>query len=319
MFPSPSHRSCRKPRTFGLLLGLLLFCPRATANSIHPQLPSDESMNKGAGRGSWLIVALRLESGEELPFIVDTGSPVTLLDTSLEAKLGKRLETMTFSLPAGGKQESGVYPAPKLYLSSILLATDSCIVTYPFKQLSTRSHQRIMGVLGMDCLRHYCVQLDFQAGKMRFLAPDQVNAAEVGKAFPLTFSNKGQNFPPMFSSSDPNDSLPFIQHAGLLGGTTTNSLIDTGDNVDGAVEKGVIKGHYLTRFVHFLIKFRAVRLRECVWDGETYTKLSVQTGRNANRLGLRFLARHLVTFDFPKQTMYLKQTSIGPLGFGEKR
>jgi len=30
-------------------------------------------------------------------------------------------------------------------------------------------------------------------------------------------------------------------------------------------------------------------------------------------LGLRFLARHLVTFDFPKRTMYLKQTSVGPL------
>jgi len=30
-------------------------------------------------------------------------------------------------------------------------------------------------------------------------------------------------------------------------------------------------------------------------------------------LGLRFLARHLVTFDFPKGMMYLKPTSRGPL------
>jgi hypothetical protein len=312
-------RTIRKPLTLGMLLSLLLLCSRATADSIHPQLPADVTMNKAAGRGSWLIVALRLESGEELPFVVDTGSPVTLLDKSLEPKLGKRLETMTFSLPAGGKQESGVYPAPKLYLGSALLTTDSYIATYPCKQLSARSHERIMGVLGMDCLHHYCVQLDFQAGKMHFLPPDHVNAAEPGKSFPLTFSSKGQNFPPMFSSSDQNESLPFIQHAGLLGGTTTNSLIDTGDNVDGAVEKGVIKGHYLTRLVHFLFKHRAVRLPQCVWDGETYTKIKVQTGRNANRLGLRFLARHLVTFDFPEQTMYLKQTSIGPLSSEEKR
>ncbi len=169
-----------------------------------------------------------------------------------------------------------------------------------------------MGLLGMDCLRHYCVQLDFQAGKMRFLAPGHVNPAELGKAFPLRFSNKGQNFPPMFASASQNDSVPFIQHAGLLGGTSTNSLIDTGDNVDGAVEKGVIRGHYPTRFVHFLLRFRALRLPECVWDGETYTKVSVNTGKNANRLGLKFLARHLVAFDFPKQTMYLRQTSIGP-------
>src|SRR5207244_13623223 len=36
-------------------------------------------------------------------------------------------------------------------------------------------------------------------------------------------------------------------------------------------------------------------------------------GNDLGILGLRFLARHLVTFDFPKRTMYLKQTSIGPL------
>ena len=316
-----SMRTIWKTHTLDTLMSLLLLCSRAMADSIPAQLPADVTMNKGAGRGSWLIVALRLESGEELPFVVDTGSPITLLDKSLEPKLGKRLETMGFSTPDRGEQESGVYPAPKLYLGGVLLATDRYTATYPFKQLSTLSHQHIMGVLGMDCLRHYCVQLDFQARRMRFLAPDHVNTAEVGKAFALMFSNRGQNFPPMFSGSGQNDSLPFIQHAGLLGGTSTNSQIDTGNNVDGAVEKGVIKGHYLTRFAHFLFKHRAVRLPQCVWDGETYTKpkLRVETGRNANRLGLRFLARHLVTFDFPEQTMYLKQTSIGPLSFEEER
>jgi hypothetical protein len=302
-----------------MLLSLLLLCSRATADSIHPQLPADVTMNQGAGRGSWLIVALRLESGEELPFMVDTGSPITLLDESLQPKLGKRLETMTFSSPAGGKQESGVYPAPKLHLGSALLTTDSYIATYSCKQLSARAHQRIMGILGMDCLRHYCVQLDFHDGEMRFLASDHLNTAELGNAFPLSFSNKGQNLPLVLSSSGQNDCIPFIQHVGLLGGTIINSFIDTADNVDGAVEKGVIKGHYITRFVHWLIKSRAVRLRKCVWDGQTYTNLKVQTRPDANRLGLSFLARHLVTFDFPNQTMYLKQTSIGPSSFEGKR
>jgi hypothetical protein len=34
-----------------------------------------------------------------------------------------------------------------------------------------------------------------------------------------------------------------------------------------------------------------------------------------NLIGLGFLARHLVTFDFPNRTLYLKQTSVGPLPF----
>ncbi len=57
------------------------------------ELPADVSMNKEAGRGNWLFVTLRLESGEELPFFVDTGMTLTLLDKSLEPKLGKRLGT----------------------------------------------------------------------------------------------------------------------------------------------------------------------------------------------------------------------------------
>ena len=53
-------------------------------------------------------------------------------------------------------------------------------------------------------------------------------------------------------------------------------------------------------------------MAKSVWNGEAYTNLIVGNG-DRNVLGLRFLARHLVTLDFPKQTMYLKQTRIGPL------
>jgi hypothetical protein len=90
-------------------------------------------------------------------------------------------------------------------------------------------------------------------------------------------------------------------------------LIDTGENIDGDIENGVIKGHHPARFIHYLMSSRAMRLPECVWDGETYLKLSVGQGNGANRLGLRFLARHLATLNFPKRTMYLKKTSAGPL------
>ena len=50
---------------------------------------------------------------------------------------------------------------------------------------------------------------------------------------------------------------------------------------------------------------------ECVWNGETYTGLLI--GKEKNLIGLRFLARHLVTLDFPDRRMYLKRTGPGPL------
>ena len=291
---------------------LLVSCLQIMAGSTPAQLPADVIMNQGAGSGTWLIVKLQF-GGEELPFLVDTGSPVTLFDHSFEPKLGKRVGDATFTSPAGGKHQSGIYLAPKLYLGGAQLATDTYVISYPFHSLSARSHQRVLGVLGMDCLRHYCVQLDFQAGRVRFLGSAPTNPAELGKAFPILFSSKGQNFEGILRAAHQNDNCPFLAHTGMLPGTSTNCGIDTGDNVDGAVEKGAIRGHYSTRIAHFFFSSRALRLPKCVWDGESYRDLKVNAGKGANRLGLRFLARHLVTFDFPKSTLYLRKTSAGPL------
>jgi len=50
-----------------------------------------------------------------------------------------------------------------------------------------------------------------------------------------------------------------------------------------------------------------------VLGGESYSKLDLHGGGDNNLLGLSLLARHLVTFNFPKRVMYLKRTAIGPL------
>jgi len=231
------------------------------------------TINKDAGHGGMLYVTLRLEDGEELPFMLDTGASATTFDKSLEPKLGKCLGT-TVTTGWSGKGKAKLYAAPKLYLGNTRLMTGHEIVIGS-------------GVLGMDCLKHYCIQLDFEAGKMRFLNPDQVNTAQWGKTFPLTL--KGN--------------LPFIHHVGLLGESGTNLLIDAGCRVDGLEEKSATKG--LAQF-----------LPECVWDDEIYTNITVAAVDHANVLGLGFLARHLVTLDFPKRIMYLKPTSAGSLASG---
>jgi hypothetical protein len=263
--------------TPGIFLSLLFLCSCATTphpSAIVPasELPADVSINREAGRGGYLIVTLRLADGEGLPFMLDTGATSTVFDKSLEPKLGKCLGTAPTTGWSGTGGKARLYAAPKLYLGNTRLMTGS--------RISTGNP----GILGMDCLKHYCIQLDFEAGKIRFLNPDQARAIELGKAFPLVL--KGN--------------LPFIHHVGLLGGLDTNLLIDLGCRIDGLGEKSAIKG---------LAEF----LPDCAWDGETYTNLAVAAVEHANVLGLSFFARHLVTLNFPKRTMYLKQTSVGPL------
>jgi hypothetical protein len=266
---------------------LLVLCscatkPRTAAIVPAAELPSEVAINKNAGRWGLLFVKLRLESGEEIPVVVDTGSSWTVLDKSLQPG-GERLKTVKLST-WNTEVQADVYPAPRICLGSTPLMISNVAVC-DLRKMSFPGGAK--GVLGIDCLKHYCVQLDFETGKMRFLNSDRVNVSGLGEAFPLTLSWN----------------LPFIYRASFNGGESTFSLIDTGYDIDGRVENRSLKEK----------DSGTLYLRECVWGGESYTNLLVRQGKNRSVVGLRFLARHLVTFNFPKQTMYLKQRNVGPL------
>ena len=161
----------------------------------------------------------------------------------------------------------------------------------------------------MDCLQHYCLQLDFAAGKMRFLDPNGLNSAELGAAFPLTFSRKGRNSEYL---------LPLLPHPRLTGGAEAPLLVDTGCDVDGSLGLPLFRQEVRRQQLHLQGEARhgpgaeAAWLPKCVWNGATYTNLWI--GAGPDLMGLRFLARHLVTLNFPRRTLYLRQTSVGPLG-----
>ncbi len=274
-------------------------------------LPGDTIINKSAGRGGHLFVALRLASGRKLLAAVDTGAAMTVLEKSLEPGLGKRLGCFSMS-SFGGKLKADCCAAPRLYLGNARLITGRYVATLDRKAISSMFHDQagkpVTAILGMDCLRHYCIQLDFAAGRMRFLNPDcATNSSNIGQAFPLTFVG-----------TDPRHIRPFIRHVGLVGESTTVQ-IDTGNNVDGMAPEGAFKA-------------KAVLLTRLVWDNHRYSSLVVPAAdylafsprqhtrkapasdlEHSSALGLSFLARHLVTFDFPKRTMYLKQVQAGPL------
>lgn len=269
-----------------LLNTLLLLCSfAATAEqsliTSDGELPAEVMINKEAGRGGHLMIPLRLENGEELPMVVDTGAPGTVFDKSLESKLGKQRGTINVRLAQGTLQKDAVFKSPKLYLHNTALRLGPIVAAHDLK-----GHP--MGILGMDCLKHYCVQLDFQAGKMRFLKPNELNVADCGTAFPLTIEHN----------------YPFIHEPGLFG-DNTNLLVDLGCNIDGLYDDKANRAP-------------GVYLPECKWMDQSYTNLTVAFTENGNAIGLRFLARHLVTFDFPGNKIYLKQASMGPLDSGKR-
>ncbi len=275
-------------------------------------------MNEDAGYGSPAVITVRLDDGQELPFLVDTGSPMTVLCKSLEPKLGQCLGTATLD-NFGALYQGSVYAAPELHLGDTRLATDVNTITSDILQkVSADAGRPVLGILGMDCLQHYCIQFDFKAGKMRFLDPGRIEPKRLGKAFPLTFSSRGNDYVEWIR--------PYVHCSHLVGEEEIDLLIDTGHGDDGALEPGILRREVQARRLRAEHEAndanepKAAYLTECTWNGERYKKLVLGNGRSTkesddgeNSLGLRFLARHLVTFDFPHKTMYLKKTHSGPL------
>jgi hypothetical protein len=97
--------------------GLALLSSCATTNSVRRVLPAETSFNQEAGRGGLILVNIRLASGEELPFIVDTGAPFCLLDKSLEPRLGKPFQHYDLH-SMFGVSPTHLYKSPQLWRCS---------------------------------------------------------------------------------------------------------------------------------------------------------------------------------------------------------
>ena len=262
-FFRPKSRRQRVPLlTMIASVGLLGLCSCAIApiwssdDSIRPRLPGETPLNKGAGRGDQIRVALHLKSGQEIPVMVDTGSPDTILDKSLNPELGKRLGKEKFKFPAMKKGTAAIYKAPELYLGGTQLLIG--------KKVSTIDWNGRAAILGMDCLQHYCIQLDFTAGKLRFLDPDHLKTEELGQAFPITISRWTRH---VYVRED------------FMGAKGAKWLIDTGLNVDGVLKRKVFKQALRALRVSAAqgelngAKGLGACFPEAEFRGETYTKI----------------------------------------------
>ncbi len=286
------------------LLGLLVVCSCGTTHRDGYRLPRTVVFDEDTGRGRLLILKVRLESGEEIPFLFDTGTAITCFDQSLEPKLGRCLGPATV-IHFGVKHEGNLYPAPRLFLGDTLLRSSGTnVATFDFRKTAPDGVLRFLGILGMDVLKNYCVQLDFDAHRLRFFKTRAAAPRTWGRVFPLLAVG---------------DDCPVVTD-NFLGAAHPVSVVDSGFNYDG----------WLTPACYQEWMNQPPR-----WDygqnsyyygslgGEVYLSLNLKEiyshalftedpHLKINGIGLRFLARHRVTFDFPNHRMYLRRTSVGP-------
>ncbi len=255
--------------------------------------------------------------GKEYQFALDTGSSYTTFDDSFKDKLGKRfLWPMKVHVLEGmGSKEVLVedFRIDEAYLGSLRLNERHFIQVMDFDLLEPGNN--FNGIIGMDFLQKHIVQIDFDNRKVIFFRgkkdfdllsmfkPKENKHPEWGEAIPLStklFSNvrfvsvefphkirdeflvdtgwpnppslKSKIFDKVFSYNKPKDKKQDV-------------------NSPSAGSSGYALAQMIDEFSVGSFKYdNNIILR-------SYMSL----------LGMGFLSRHLVTFDFPNNMMYLKK------------
>lgn len=238
-------------------------------------------------------------NGKEHLFVLDTGSSHTAYDKSLRHELGK-VKRIENALTFGSPIKTEVYDAPDAFLGPLNLKNSNEIFCLDLKMLSLIDGKTISGIIGMNFLKRHIIQIDFDQGTLSFLQPVEDQHPDWGIELLLKFDTPG---------------WPYITGE-ILESINTNFVIDTGSNSTGALgsdifEKNISEKKPKTSKTLFATASGVIQNRECRIDsfsiGSFEYKELIFSEANWSCLGLLFLSRHTVTFDFPGSRIYLKK------------
>jgi hypothetical protein len=251
--------------------------------------------------------------GQEYPFVLDTAGTDTAFDDSFKDKLGKR-----FLWPLKGRGAKGQmlkvewYRRYDCYLGPLDLDDHGTIKVIDLDKLIPEKNRKFQGIIGLDFLKKYIVQIDFDNGKVSFF--------EGKKEFDIfSFLKSKENKHPEWGEPIPmktkfRSGLRYVEGT-LFNNVKVEFLVDTGwlgpdslktrifDKVytqkDPNVKSSVVKSPLTGSSDYNIIRKFSV--------GPFGYKNNIFRRSNRSVLGLWFLSRHLVTFDFPNKIMYLKK------------
>lgn len=277
----------------GFLSVALILCavPGAWADQ-SPNAPVEFDIHSD---GDLLIIPVKIH-GKTYPFVLDTGCACSVIDRSLLR--GEPKETVK-----SNKKEMRLYQAPAMRIGHITWQATDLVVGEDLTELREISGHQFYGLVGMDFLVNYAVQIDFDLGKLRlarWLVPP------LGKKVPIIFLQ-------------PKKSRPLVIGE-LAGWGPELHLIDTGDIGFGNLNQDLFRALARKGRVGDLVEsksatFWGVHKHYAGWlEGLSLTggpSGSVGLGesrRGPSDLGLGFWRRYNVTFDFPKQTLTFEKS-----------
>ncbi len=263
--------------------------------------------------GNVAFVKASIGDSGPLDMVLDSGTVHTTLDEGVARRLGLDLSMKAQSSGAKGMQEISVIKDQTLKFCGVE-TTEPLMVAYPLDFVSKRVGRRIDGIIGVELLRRYVVEIDYPVRQVRVTAPERFTYTGGGDMLPVTYDRRL----PLVSGSV----TPFGR-----GPIPARFQVDTG-GARGAVMfwKGFIEKHDLAAGTHELRdtqvtaftgtttqkqgRVRAIQIGKIVVAEPEVGLNDYQYGDpkifDAN-LGSGFLKRFKVIFDLPHDRIILEE------------
>ncbi len=249
--------------------------------------------------GDALLVPVEVE-GKAYLFLIETGSNKSAFDSTLIKGTSQGIERFT---TATDKKRLELFSTPHAQLGSHQLENElDSVVAFDFANIREATGHEIYGVIGMNFLGKYVMRIDFDNGTVEFLT----KLPELAKSdvIPLRIDEHG---------------MPYV--AGRVEGwNDTEFMLDTGCITFDT-------GHLESRTCEYLQRLglldalgsqdflgAAGKGISAIFQAKSFTLCGYQTRNpilsqsNGDRLGLYYLSRFNVAFDFPNKKMYLSKS-----------
>jgi hypothetical protein len=139
-------------------------------------------------QGNVAFVRATIGNSAPLDMALDSGTKRTTLDEAVAAKLGFDLSMKAQSSGAKGMQEISVIRDQTLRFLR-LDAAAPLLLAYPLEFVSKRVGRHIDGILGVEFLHKYVVEIDYPARRVRAHLPDEFVYSGPGAILPVTYDD----------------------------------------------------------------------------------------------------------------------------------
>jgi hypothetical protein len=238
--------------------------------------------------------------GRDYIFILDTGSSYTVFDAIFKNELGDVKKTIKVTTPAETITVE-VFDAPEAFFGPFNLQCCGEVCCIDIRKLDFIANEDVSGIIGMDFLRKHRVQIDFDSGLLSFFESEGGENSNWGQALPIRYRSKG---------------IPQIAGT-VLSNISEGFLIDTGCAATGSLDMTIFQSLLFRKKLQTLessyqtlggdINVREARIKSLSFGTFEYENLIFMEGKKSS-LGLPFLTRHTVTFDFPNKKIYLQRS-----------